>query len=149
MPEFDPIPLHAMLALDYEPPTAGVGSAQVRMPVRAEALGFTGALHGGAIATMVDLACALAAADISGFDPSRESLVTSDMHIRYLGRPRTDVVVANAEVIRKGSQLIVVGCRVVDEEDHLIAVADFSMMIVPLRRPMVEGHLGGVGAPEL
>lgn len=149
MPEFDPIPLHAMLALDYEPPAAGVGSAQVRMPVRAEALGFTGALHGGAIATMVDLACALAAAGISGFDPSRESLVTSDMHIRYLGRPRTDVVVAKAEVIRKGSQLIVVGCRVVDEEDHLIAVADFSMMIVPLRTPMVEGHPGEAGAPEL
>ncbi len=149
MPEFDPIPLHAVLALEYEPPADGVGTAEVRMPVRAEALGFTGALHGGAIATMVDLACALAAAGISGFDPNRESLVTSDMHVRYLGRPRTDAVVAKAEVIRKGSQLIVVGCKVVDENDHLVAVADFSMMIVPLRTPVVEGHSGGAGAPEL
>lgn len=145
----DEIPLHQMLALEYEPPGEGEGRAEVRMPVRAEALGFTGNLHGGAIATMVDLACALAAAGISGFDPFRESLVTADMHIRYLGRPRTDVVVARAEVVRKGRQLIVVGCEVVDENDHRVAVADFSMMIVPLRTPLVEDTTVVAGGPEL
>jgi uncharacterized protein (TIGR00369 family) len=145
----DPIPLHHMLALEYEAPVDGQGHAVVRLPIRPEALGFTGALHGGAIATMVDLACALAAAGISGFDPYRESLVTSDMHIRYLGRPRTDAVLAKAEVVRKGSQLIVVECRVVDEEDHLVAVADFSMMIVKLRTPLVEDQAPVPGAPEL
>lgn len=147
-PSRDQIPLHRMLALTYEPPQEGEGRAEVRMPVRAEALGHTGSLHGGAIAIMVDLACALAAVGISGFDPSRESLVTSDMHIRYLGRPRTDVVVARAEVIRKGRQLIVVGCEVLDEHEHLVAVADFSMMIVPLRTPLVEDPTTGTSDPE-
>jgi uncharacterized protein (TIGR00369 family) len=145
----DPIPLHEMLALDYE---FGVGpsrTAEVRMPVAPNALGFTGALHGGAIATMVDLACALAAARSSDFDPYRESLVTSDMHIRYLGRPRTDTVVARAEVVRVGRQLIVVECRVVDTEEHLVAAADFSMMIVPLRLPMDPDQQTEPGAPEL
>lgn len=148
-PGFDTIPLHHVLGLEYDVPAEGASRSQVRMPVRAEALGFTGALHGGAIATMVDLACALAAAGASGFDPERESLVTADMHIRYLGRPRTDAVLARAEVVRKGSQLIVVGCEVVDEEDHLVAAADFSMMIVALRLPMQEGHESAPGAPEL
>ena len=135
-PAFAPIPLHEMLALEHGVPESGTGRAEVRMPVRPEALGFTGALHGGAIATMVDLACALAAADISDFDPFRESLVTVDMHVRYLGRPRTDAVVARAEVVKKGKQLIVVSCEVADEEGHLVAVADFSMMIVALRTPL-------------
>ena len=118
------------------------------MPVRAEALGFTGSLHGGAIATMIDLACALAAVGISGFDPSRESLVTSDMHIRYLGRPRTDTVIAKADVVKKGSQLIVVACEVADEGGHVIAVADFSMMLVSLRTPLSDDATVP-GAPEL
>jgi uncharacterized protein (TIGR00369 family) len=139
-----------MLALEFEPPAAGSGHAEVRMPVRPEALGFTGALHGGAIATMVDVACALAAAGVSDFDPWRESLVTCDMHVRYLGRPRTDAVLAKAAVVRKGRQLIVVGCDVVDEEGHQVAVADFSMMIVPLRTPMDAADQPAVpGAPEL
>jgi len=135
-PAFAPIPLHEMLALDHDVPESGAGRAEVRMPVAPAALGFTGALHGGAIATMVDLACALAAADISDFDPFRESLVTVDMHVRYLGRPRTDVVLAKAEVVKKGKQLIVVSCEVADEDGHLVAVADFSMMIVALRTPL-------------
>ena len=42
-----------------------------------------------ATATLVDLACAIAAVRATGFDPSRESLVTSDMHLRYVGRPGT------------------------------------------------------------
>lgn len=130
------IPLHDLLGLEFEFADGSTDSAEVRMPVRAEAFGVTGNLHGGAIATMVDLACALAAAKSIGFDANAESLVTADMHVRYLGRPRTDVVLAKARVVRAGSQLIVIECRVVDDEDHLIAVADFSMMKVPLRQPL-------------
>ena len=76
---------------------------------------------GGAIATMVDLTCALAAVRSTTFDPMVESLVTADMHVRYVGRPRTDHVVARAEVVRSGSQLIVVDCKVRDEDGHVIA----------------------------
>ena len=145
----DRIPLHDLLALDFERPEKGSRHAEVRMPVRPEAFGFTANLHGGAIATMVDLACALAAARSSDFDVETQSMVTSDMHIRYLGRPRTDTVVAKAEVVRVGSPLIVVECRVVDDEEHLVAVADFSMMIVTLVLtliiPLQYAVLVGVG----
>jgi uncharacterized protein (TIGR00369 family) len=132
------IPLHWMLGLEFDPPVRGTRTAQVRMPIAPEAFGFTQNLHGGAIATMVDLACALAATAATDFDPQRESLVTADMHIRYVGRPKGALVFANAEVLRVGSQLIVIECRVVDADDHLIAVADFSMMRVTLRRPLSD-----------
>ena len=144
----DPIPLHELLGLEFDRPEEGSRVAEVRMPVRPQAFGFTANLHGGAIATLVDLACALAAARASGFDPMQQSLVTADMHIRYLGRTRTDTVVARAEVVRIGSQLIVVECKVLDDE-HLIAIADFSMMIVPLRRPLSVNSSGEPGDPEL
>lgn len=130
------IPLHDLLGLEFTWQTEPGDTAEVRMPVQPAAFGFTGNLHGGAVATMADVACALAAARTSGHDPNADSLVTSDMHIRYLGRPRTDTVVARARVVRTGSQLIVVGCEIVDSDDHLVAVADFSMMKVALRRPL-------------
>lgn len=144
-----PIPLHDLLALDYTFGSGPPGTAEVRMPVRPEALGFTGNLHGGAIATMVDLACALAAVNGTSFDPHQESLVTVDMHIRYLGRARTDTVIARAKVLKTGRQLIVIDCQVVDGDDHLIASADFSMMMVPLRDPLVAGLGREPGRPEL
>lgn len=148
-----PIPLHELLGLEFSAPEMGSRTAEVRMPVRPEAFGFTANLHGGAIATLVDVACALAAARFSGFDPLAESLVTADMHVRYLGRPRTDEVVARAEVVKKGRQLIVVECKVLggtaeDGSDHVIASADFSMMIVPLRLPLAPGIATAPGAPE-
>src|SRR5690606_35337937 len=101
------IPLHELLALELVDAEPGSDVAEVRMPVRPDAFGFTANLHGGAIATLVDVACALAAARRSGFDPAVESLVTADMHVRYLGRPRSDVVSAQAQVVKVGSQLIV------------------------------------------
>ena len=134
----DNIPLHEFLELEYLDAEDGSGIGEVRMPVKPTAFGFTQNLHGGAIATMVDLACALAAVRSTTFDPLVESLVTADMHIRYVGRPRTDHVVARAEVVRSGSQLIVVDCKVSDENGHVVASADFSMMKVPLRRPLTE-----------
>lgn len=127
-----PIPLHDLLGLEFASPETDSGRAEVRLPIRAGALGPTGSLHGGAVATMVDLACALAAVS-TGFDAAVESLITADMHVRYLGRPRTDEVVALATVVRRGSQLIVVECRVTDTDDHVVAVADCSMMRVPRR----------------
>jgi len=135
----DNIPLHALLGFEFDRPEQGATTAEVTMPVRPEAFGFTANLHGGAIATLVDLACALAAARATDFDPTIESLVTADMHVRYLAAPRGDQVIARAEIVRIGSQLIVVDCKVRDPQDRVIASADFSMMRVPLRRPLPQG----------
>lgn len=144
------IPMHELLGLIMDPPPEGSRTATVSMPVRPEAFGFTANLHGGAIATVIDVACAMAAARASGFDPMTQSLVTCDMHVRYLGRPRTEMVHANAEVVKIGRQLIVVNCQVVDDDGHIIASADFSSMIVPLRGPIAPGLADPTpGDPEL
>lgn len=148
---FRATPLHALLGLEYVDELGGgeaePGTAIVRMPVRDEAFGWNGNLHGGAIATLVDVAAASAAARNSAFDPDAHSLVTADIHVRYLGRPRGDHVLAHAHVVRAGRQLVVVECRVVDAEDRVVAVADFASMVVPLRAPLSGGSHGSA-APE-
>jgi uncharacterized protein (TIGR00369 family) len=161
---FRETPLHALLALEFldleDLPTDIVppvgpgggplpeGACVVRMPVRPEAFGSSGNLHGGAIATLIDVASATAASRQSAFVPGQNSLVTADLHVRYLGRPKGAWVDAVATVIRAGRQLLVVECRVVDPEGNVIAAADFSSMVVPLRQPLV-GPPQDVHAPEL
>lgn len=127
-------PLHDLLGLEIV--EVGERHAVVSMPVQAEAFNSTGNLHGGAVATLIDVAAGTAAARGSGFEPGRQSLVTADLHVRYLGRPHGDMVYARGELLKAGRQLIVVDCRVTDTEGRVIAAADFSMMIVPLRKPL-------------
>ena len=131
------IPLHGFLGLELEPAGDGppIGEASVTMRIEPDTIGANGNPHGGAIATMVDVSCALAAVRASAFDPQTQSLVTTDLHVRYLGKPRTDSVSSKARVVRAGSTLIVVSAEVADSNGHLVAVADASMMIVALRRP--------------
>ncbi len=126
--------LHELLGLEIV--EIGEQHAVLSMPVRPSAFNSTGNLHGGAIATLIDVAAGTAAARGSGFEPGRQSLVTADLHVRYLGRPHGDTVFARADVVKAGRQLIVVDCKVTDTEERVIASADFSMMIVPLRKPL-------------
>jgi uncharacterized protein (TIGR00369 family) len=127
-------PLHELLGLEIV--EIGERHAVLSMPVREQAFNSTGNLHGGAIATLIDVAAGTAAARGSGFEQGRQSLVTADLHVRYLGRPHGDLVFARAEVLKAGRQLVIVECRVTDPQERIIASADFSMMIVPLRRPL-------------
>lgn len=146
---FDLVPLHNLLGLEFETPPEGATEATVTMPVRPEAFGSTGNLHGGAIATLVDVACALVAARASRFDWHTQSVVTADMHLRYLGRPRTERVHAKARIVKVGRTLVTVECKVVDEDGHVIATGDFSSMIVPRRGSLAPDVEQEPGAPEL
>lgn len=140
-------PLHRLLALrglESDP-----GTVVVEMPVAPGAFNQTGNLHGGAIATLVDYACGSAAARSSSFVPGQNTLVTADLHVRYLGRPKGDWVRAEAHVVRSGRQLVVVECRVVDPLDNVIAVADFSAMVVPFREALRPSADADPRAPDL
>lgn len=140
-------PLHALLGLDL--PREVDGRLVVEMPVREEAFGTTGNLHGGAIATLIDVASASAAARSSSFVPGENTLVTADLHVRYLGRPKTDTVRAEATVVHAGRTLVVVECAVLDGQDRIIAKGDFSGMVVALRKPLLPDAEPDHRSPEL
>jgi uncharacterized protein (TIGR00369 family) len=143
-------PLHQLLGLQF---VSGPDPAvvTVEMPVAAGAFNGSGNLHGGAIATIVDVASGSAAARAGTFRPGENTLVTADLHVRYLGRPKGTLVRAEARVMRAGRQLIVVECHVTDDLANLIAFADFAGMIVPLRQPLrAEGaEAGDLHVPDL
>ena len=112
------------------------GDAIVVMPVAGIALNGSGNLHGGAIATLVDVACGIAAASAKGIDPEQHTLVTTDMHVRYLGRPKSDSVRGQGKLVRAGRQLVVVEGRVFDTDGNLVATADVAFMVVDRRKPL-------------
>jgi uncharacterized protein (TIGR00369 family) len=141
---FSVTPLHDLLGFEFvsiEPELV-----VVEMPVRAEAFNSSGNLHGGAIATLIDVAAGTAAARNSTFEPGKNTIVTADMHVRYLARAKGAKVRAEARVLRAGRQLVVVECQVLDEDGRIVASADFSSMVVPFREP-VRG--GDREAPDL
>ena len=143
---FGETPLHKLLGIKV----TQVGDVVVaEMPVRDEAFNSSGNLHGGAIATLVDVSAGTAAAVGSAFEPGKNTIVTADLHVRYLGRPKTDVVRAESRVLRAGRQLVVVECRVLDGEDRVIAAADFSSMVVPLRQPLRVTARADLRDPDL
>ena len=110
----------------------------LEMPIAPDAFGGTGNLHGGALATLIDVTSAMAASRANPFDFETHSLVTADLHVRYLGRPSGgDSVRAEAKVVRAGRMLVVVETRVLDVNDKIIATGDFSSMLVPRRTPLL------------
>lgn len=143
---FRSTPLHALLDISFRRVDADL--VVVQMPVAPGALNPTGNLHGGAIATLIDVASGIAAALNSRFTPGENTIVTADLHVRYLGRPNGQTIRAEAHVLRSGRQLVVVECRVLDDEDRVIAVGDFSSMVVPLRQPL-PAAAGDVGQPDI
>jgi uncharacterized protein (TIGR00369 family) len=144
---FRDVPLHALLGIDIT--ELGERHCVATMPVRESAFNSTGNLHGGSIATLIDIAAGTAAAVGSNIDFETQSLVTADMHTRYLGRPHGDTVWARGEVLRAGRQLIVVECRVTDVDDRTIAYADFASMIVSLRHPLFPEGKAERAHPDL
>lgn len=142
---FDTVALHRMLGLQLV--ELGERHAVFSMPVAAPAFGSTGNLHGGAVATLIDVTAGSAAAVASGFDAERETLVTADLHVRYLGRPTHDTVFARAEVVQSGRTLVVVAITVTDGTGRLIASADFSSMVVRRRHPL-SGLTSDAGPPS-
>jgi uncharacterized protein (TIGR00369 family) len=147
---FKATPLHALLGLDIRPfDPDDPDLAVVDMPVAPDAFGSGGNVHGGAIATLVDVACASAASRSSSFVPGQNSMVTADMHVRYVGRAKGKALRCEARVVKSGRTLIVVEGRILDELDTLVAVADFASMVVTLREPLVPELQTDRDAPEM
>jgi uncharacterized protein (TIGR00369 family) len=129
------VPLHGLLGLEVVD-IGRPGMATMAIPLRQPALGATGQLHGGVVAVLCDLVCAAAATTATTYDHTTTALVTADLHVRYLGAARGDRVRAEARLVKAGRTLVVVEADVIDGEERVVARADFSASLVPLRAPL-------------
>jgi uncharacterized protein (TIGR00369 family) len=113
-------PFSAMLALKIE--SAANGSATVRMPFNLRILnegGPTAPIHGGAIATLADVAACAAVWSL----PQTTRSATISMTLNYTGFAVNSDLVARARVKRTGKRIASLSVEVVDGSDSLIADA--------------------------
>ena len=107
-----------------------LGYARLRLPFRPELRQPAGAVHGGAIATMIDTVCVPA---IGGGYDRMPGLATIDMQIRYLGAARDTDLVAEGWVVKRGRSIVFCQAEVRSEPgDELIAEGWSTFRVVPV-----------------
>ena len=95
------------------------GRAVVRLPVTEAVCNPVGTLHGGAIATLVDIAGTLA---LMTSDAESRPGVTTDLTVSYLSAaPLGDVVLAEARTLKAGRTLGFVEVAIRNAEGKLLA----------------------------
>jgi acyl-CoA thioesterase len=112
--EANPFP-HMM---GFEIDLLGEGFARLGVEVRRDLLQLQGVMHGGAVASLIDTAVAIAIASDS--EPG-DRFTTVEMKVNYLAPIRKGRVRADARLVRNGRRIIVAECDVYDSEDKLAA----------------------------
>lgn len=110
------------ITLGLKVDSAADGAAQVRMPFNLRLLNEGGAkapVHGGAIATLADVAACAAVWSLS--ETTRSA--TLSMTVNYTGFATESDLVARAKVRRKGKQIASISVEIADDSGALIADA--------------------------
>jgi acyl-CoA thioesterase len=115
---FDDFPLHRQLGLSLL--EARPGYAKCVMKTSSFTLGGVGgSVHGGLLACLVDI---IMLASLQGqFGPGEQPAGTADLNITYLRPALGKKIFAEARVIKKGRQLVVIEVEITDQEDRLCA----------------------------
>jgi acyl-coenzyme A thioesterase 13 len=94
------------------------GRARMRLPVGAEVANVNGHLHGGALATLVDVAGTIA---IIAADRSSRPGVTTDLNVSYFAAtPSGDAAIAEARALKIGRSLGFVEVELRRESDGVL-----------------------------
>ncbi len=90
---------------------------------------FEGSVHGGVLATLADVACALSVVDT--YDTGQEVPVTTDLHVRYFRQPLAGPLTANASLVHAGRRILTSECSIIDGHRRELARATATFMLVP------------------
>ena len=116
--DFDKDPFHQYLGLTLE--EASENYARVRLKIGDNtATGINNSVHGGILATMIDMAAVPAV-----FANMREDDVpggTADLQITYLRQAHGQWLEAGANIVKKGKQLATIHVNIKDSEGLLCA----------------------------
>jgi uncharacterized protein (TIGR00369 family) len=106
---------------------AGPGWSRMRMDLRPDVMNPFGAVHGGAIAALIDSAAGTAVA--AGTLPVDRIMGTIDMQVHFLERARGSALVAEGRLVRAGIAVAVATVDVRDDANALVAMgtATFRM----------------------
>ena len=133
-------PLHRMMGLKV----VHQGSPSIVMMELSDELrgAAPGSVHGGMLATLADVTCALALSQT--YDVFTEMPVTTDMHVRYYRQPRSGPLKAEGHLVHNGRRLRSVECAVLDADDRMLIRATATYMMVPQAAPdILAGKAAG------
>ncbi|MBI3654507.1 MAG: PaaI family thioesterase [Acidobacteria bacterium] len=93
-------------------------TARLSVEVTEKLLQLAGVMHGGAIATLIDTAVAMAIVSVS--EPHAK-FTTVELKVNYLRPLKEGRIVAEARLIQNGRRIIVAECDVFDPQGKLAA----------------------------
>ena len=114
--------------LGIEVAEARDGTARIVMPVSAEALNIGGTVHGGIIATLVDIAVAVACHSLTPRG-ERRPMATTELNVTYLRAGRQGPLSCTARIRRRGTSLAVGEAEVADGNGRLLAVGRATYLV--------------------
>src|SRR5258705_4656259 len=114
----DKVPFAKLLGIELE--SFEAGSAVLALKLNARLKHTNGVVHGGAIASLIDTATAIAIITLLA---PRERVTTVDLTISYLRPLTTGRARARARVLRAGRRLIAVSAEVSSDDGSLAATA--------------------------
>jgi uncharacterized protein (TIGR00369 family) len=120
------VPFARLLGLEIE--SLAPGQAILQLPVREELKQYHGVVHGGAIASLIDTAMALA---ILPTLKENERTTTVDLTVNYIRPLSEGVARAHARILRGGRTIIVVAADVFDHNGTLAATSLSTYLRIP------------------
>ncbi len=117
------VPFAKLLGIEIE--SMEPGHAELTMEVRDDLKRNGGIAHGGAIASLIDSAMAMAIVPLLG---ENERATTVDLTIHYLRPLSEGTARASARVVRAGRRIVTVSAELFDHQGKLAATAISTYM---------------------
>ena len=122
--------VHLLHMLDYREVESGADRLVLEMDNRPDLANVRGALQGGLVATLIDIAAGMLAGSASG---AGHAVTTADLNIHFLA-PIMGTARAEATIVRTGRRLIVTAVDVFDSSrDRLAARATLTFAVLEPR----------------
>jgi uncharacterized protein (TIGR00369 family) len=120
-----PMAIAALLGFSIK--SVQLGEAVIEFEMTEDHTNTMGTLHGGVFCTIADTAMGVAFFTMLEED---ESLTTLELKINYLKPVWKGKLLAKGKVIKKGKTTGFVECKVMDENDQLVAHANSTYMVL-------------------
>ena len=120
------LPMAMAAAFQLKGEAIGDDCARVRMPYQQQYTNSRGDMHGGAIATLLDVGLSSAA---RAHDPARYGVVTVDLTIHYIA-PASGDVICTAVCEKRGKSLSFVRGELRNDAGDLLGIATGTFKLV-------------------
>ncbi|MGO4888334.1 PaaI family thioesterase [Anaerobacillus sp. MEB173] len=112
-------PFDEFLGFQYE--RVDEKSIKVTLPVKPLYLNSVGAVHGGIISSLSDVAMCNT---IEPDENNIQQVVTIDLNVSFLKKAKGEYLVAHASVVKEGHTLTHVDCFIYDDKENVVAKAN-------------------------